>query len=76
MYLMDAIIKTKDVIEYMGMEFLYFPEDKTEYLPAVIILIVFMIGAGIVMYYFIKNSRKEAEKVNKQYQQNINENQD
>ncbi|TRM13030.1 hypothetical protein FH966_15670 [Lentibacillus cibarius] len=51
------------------MEFLYFPEDKTEYIPAVITLIIFMIGAVITMYFFIKVSRKEEKKAEKQYQQ-------
>ncbi|TFJ92792.1 hypothetical protein [Lentibacillus salicampi] len=51
------------------MEFLYFPEDKSEYIPGVIILIIFMIGAVLTMYFFIKYSKKEAKKVDEQYGQ-------
>lgn len=43
------------------MEFLYFPEDKTEYIPAVISLIIFMIGA-FVTFYFIKRASSKEEK--------------
>lgn len=74
MDVMDAIIDLKDVMTYM--EFLYFPEDKTEYIPGVIILIIFMIGAAVTMYLFIKHSKKEAEKVDREYEQNVNEEQD
>lgn len=55
----------------MGMEFLYFPEDKTEYIPAIIVLVIFVIGAGIAMYYFIKHSKKEADKTDEHYRENI-----
>lgn len=41
------------------MEFLYFPEDKTEYIPAFIMLVIFMIGATLAMLYFYKKSKKE-----------------
>lgn len=51
------------------MEFLYFPEDKTEYIPALISLAIFVIGAIIVMYFFVKNSKKEEKEFNEQYQQ-------
>ncbi|WP_173915763.1 hypothetical protein [Halobacillus sp. Marseille-Q1614] len=44
------------------MEFLYFPEDKSEYIPAVIMLSIFIIGAAITMYFIIKHSRKEEQK--------------
>ncbi|HLS09678.1 hypothetical protein [Lentibacillus sp.] len=73
---MDAIIVLKDVIQYMGMEFLYFPEDKTEYIPSVIILIIFMIGAGLAMYFFIKHSKKEEKKTEDQYRDIINKDTD
>lgn len=58
------------------MEFLYFPEDKTEYIPAVITLIIFMIGAVAVMYFFYKTSKKEEERFNEQFQQNSNTDKD
>ncbi|WP_174614123.1 hypothetical protein [Virgibacillus ihumii] len=54
------------------MEFLYFPEDKTEYIPAVITLIIFMIGAAVAMYLFYKKSKKEEKEFNQQYQHKLN----
>ncbi|MCA1027751.1 hypothetical protein LG276_18735 [Cytobacillus kochii] len=47
---------------YVFSLFLYFPEDKTEYIPAVIWLVAFMILAGFVMRWFIHHSKKESEK--------------
>lgn len=44
------------------MEFLYFPENKWEYVPAVISLIFFMTLAYISFKFFIKNSKKQEEK--------------
>ncbi|GGK05185.1 hypothetical protein GCM10007063_29490 [Lentibacillus kapialis] len=58
------------------MEFLYFPEDKTEYIPAVIVLVIFMLGAVLAMYFFIKHSKKEAKKVEEQYQDKLDEDHD
>ncbi|WP_430784599.1 hypothetical protein VBD025_08870 [Virgibacillus flavescens] len=52
------------------MEFLYFPEDKTEYIPAVITLFIFMVGAAITMYLFYKHSKKEEQSVNEKYNLN------
>jgi hypothetical protein len=42
--------------------FLYFPEDKSEYLPAAITFIVFLIGALLTMRLIIRVSKKEAQK--------------
>lgn len=42
--------------------FLYFPEDKREYIPAVISLAIFMIAAVITMRIIISYSRREAKK--------------
>ncbi|WP_042353866.1 hypothetical protein [Bacillus rubiinfantis] len=42
--------------------FLYFPEDKSEYFPAAISFIIFLIGAIFTMKLIIKVSHKEAEK--------------
>ncbi|MFB6467556.1 hypothetical protein ACE38V_12185 [Cytobacillus sp. Hz8] len=42
--------------------FLYFPEDKSEYIPAVIWLVIFMIAAVLATRLFIIVSRKEALK--------------
>lgn len=41
------------------MEFLYFPKDKTEYIPAFIMLVIFMIGAVAAMYLVYKKSKKD-----------------
>ncbi len=43
------------------MGFLYFPEDKTEYIPAFIMLVVFMVGATATMYLFYKKSKKDEQ---------------
>ncbi|KMY55154.1 hypothetical protein AC623_15495 [Bacillus sp. FJAT-27231] len=51
----------------MGMFFLYFPEDKTEYIPAVISMGIFTAAAVAVFMYFRKISKREEEKVNKKY---------
>ncbi|MCM3663287.1 hypothetical protein M3204_02640 [Mesobacillus subterraneus] len=50
--------------------FLYFPEDKTEYIPAAITSFVFLIGAVLTMRFIIKVSKKEAQKA-KEYEQAI-----
>ncbi|MGE8080714.1 hypothetical protein [Peribacillus loiseleuriae] len=42
--------------------FLYFPEDKSEYFPAVISFIIFMIACAFTMRWIIKKSQKEALK--------------
>ncbi|MBM7704631.1 hypothetical protein [Metabacillus iocasae] len=41
--------------------FLYFPEDKSEYLPASITMAVFIIGAIVTWRIIIKVSKKEAQ---------------
>nr|WP_163536588.1 hypothetical protein [Gracilibacillus sp. YIM 98692] len=48
-------------------EFLYFPEDKTQYIPSVLMLVVFVIGAIVAMYLVKKASKKEEEKFNNEY---------
>ena len=42
--------------------FLYFPEDKTEYIPAVISFSIFLIACIFTFRLIIKKSRKDAEK--------------
>ncbi len=42
---------------------LYFPEDKTEYIPAVGILIVFIILAVVVWRFFKWHHQKELTKL-------------
>lgn len=45
------------------MPFLYFPEDKTEYIPALIMLLLFVLLAFIVYKLIKKYSRNEEEKM-------------
>jgi flagellar biosynthesis/type III secretory pathway M-ring protein FliF/YscJ len=42
--------------------FLYFPEDKTEYIPAAITSLIFLIAAVFVFRYIIKVSKRESKK--------------
>ncbi|MBM7648502.1 flagellar biosynthesis/type III secretory pathway M-ring protein FliF/YscJ [Bacillus ectoiniformans] len=42
--------------------FLYFPEDKSEYIPAAISMSIFMAMAVFVFLYIKKISKKEEEK--------------
>ncbi|MDY0408770.1 hypothetical protein ACFFIS_09335 [Virgibacillus soli] len=49
------------------MEFLYFPDDKSEYLPAFITLVVFIIGAAVALYLLMKKSKKEEEMFEEKY---------
>lgn len=49
------------------MEFLYFPKDKSEYIPAFIMLVIFMIGAVAAMYLIYKKSKKDEQIFDEQY---------
>ncbi|PLR79375.1 hypothetical protein CU633_01210 [Bacillus sp. V3-13] len=42
--------------------FLYFPEDKSEYIPSVITLVIFLIAAILTMRFIIIVSKREARK--------------
>ncbi|MDF0729099.1 hypothetical protein PY093_21055 [Cytobacillus sp. S13-E01] len=42
--------------------FLYFPEDKSEYIPAFFSSMIFLILAILTMRFIIKISKKEQEK--------------
>jgi preprotein translocase subunit YajC len=53
------------------MPFLYFPEDKSEYIPAVITLAIFIIFAVIALYFMIKKSRKDEEDFKEKYNQQL-----
>ncbi len=55
------------------MPFLYFPEDKSEYIPAIITLVIFLIAASIVMYLFYKKSKNDEKKFNEQYNEQLND---
>lgn len=50
------------------MEFLYFPTDKSEYIPAFITLVIFMILAVITTYLFLNKSKKEEKEANEKYE--------
>lgn len=52
------------------MPFLYFPEDKTEYIPALIMLLIFMLLAFIVYKLVKKYSRNEEEKM-KEFEEKV-----
>ncbi|TDQ40419.1 hypothetical protein [Aureibacillus halotolerans] len=49
------------------MDFLYFPQDKTEYIPSFIILFVFLIGAFLTFRAFIRSSKKEEQRTNDRF---------
>lgn len=55
------------------MPFLYFPEDKSEYIPAIIMFIIFMILAVIVFYFIVKKSKKDEVEFSKQYKERLEE---
>lgn len=51
------------------MEFLYFPEDKSEYLPAIVSLLVFIVFAAVTMIFIIKASQKEERNFEQSYKE-------
>ena len=53
--------------------FLYFPEDKSEYIPAAITFFIFLVGAVLTMWLIIKASRRE-EKQAKELENRLKEN--
>lgn len=54
--------------------FLYFPEDKSEYIPAAISFAIFFIACIFTMRFIIKISKREAEKA-KELEEHIKQNQ-
>ncbi|PLR83041.1 hypothetical protein CVD25_11130 [Bacillus canaveralius] len=52
--------------------FLYFPEDKSEYIPSAITLVVFLIAAILTMRFIINVSKREARKT-EELEKRINE---
>ena len=52
------------------MPFLYFPEDKTEYIPALIMLLLFILLAFVVYRIIKKYSRNEEEKM-KEFEEKV-----
>lgn len=51
------------------MEFLYFPKDKSEYIPAFIMLVIFMVGAVATMVLIYKKSKKDEKIFDEQYKE-------
>ncbi len=49
----------------LGFPFLYFPEDKTEYIPALITLVIFSVFAYFAFSFFKRMSKKEELKMQK-----------
>ncbi|WP_349407531.1 hypothetical protein [Pseudalkalibacillus sp. SCS-8] len=49
------------------MEFLYFPDDKSEYIPSVIMLLIFITGAIIATVFIRKHSAKELNEFEKKH---------
>lgn len=46
------------------MDFLYFPEDKSEYISALIAMTPFMIGAILTFWWIIRVSKKQEARLN------------
>jgi flagellar biosynthesis/type III secretory pathway M-ring protein FliF/YscJ len=53
--------------------FLYFPQDKSEYIPAAISFTIFLIACVFTMRFIIKISKREAEKA-KELEEKIQQN--
>ncbi|HEY4552503.1 MAG TPA: hypothetical protein VIG80_04870 [Bacillaceae bacterium] len=56
-----------------NMPFLYFPEDKSEYIPAAITMVIFGIGAVLTFFLIKKISRKQEMKTKEMEDQINNE---
>lgn len=57
---------------YLGSMFLYFPEDKSEYIPAAISCAIFLIAAIFTMRFIIQYSKKEELKTKHLEEQFLN----
>lgn len=55
------------------MPFLYFPEDKTEYIPAVITLFIFLVLAVFFMRWMMKKSKGDQENFEQEYHDALNQ---
>ncbi|WP_042352164.1 hypothetical protein [Bacillus massiliigorillae] len=56
--------------------FLYFPEDKTEYIPAGITTAIFLLAAVFTWRLIMKHSKKEEGKLKKLEEQILQKNQE
>ncbi|PMC40655.1 hypothetical protein CJ195_02765 [Bacillus sp. UMB0899] len=57
-------MKLENLYPIFGL-FLYFPEDKTEYIPAAITMVIFTIAAFFAFRLILKVSKKEENKLDK-----------
>lgn len=48
---------------WMVILFLYFPEDKAEYIPATISFIIFAIACVLTFRWIVKKSKRQEEQV-------------
>lgn len=48
------------------MEFLYFPEDKSEYIPGIISVIVIFILSMLIIWLLVKASKKQVKQMGEQ----------
>ena len=48
------------------MEFLYFPEDKSEYIPGIISVIIIFILSVLIVRLLVKASRKQVKQLEEQ----------
>jgi hypothetical protein len=53
--------------------FLYFPEDKSEYIPALMTMVIFFIGALITFRILVKHSKKEEKKQERLQEKMLND---
>lgn len=48
------------------MDFLYFPEDKSEYIPGIISVIIIFILSMLIVWLLVKASRKQVKQLEEQ----------
>ncbi|HSJ37123.1 MAG TPA: hypothetical protein VK945_02795 [Planococcus sp. (in: firmicutes)] len=48
------------------MEFLYFPEDKSEYIPGIISIIVIFILSMLIIWLLVRASKKQVQQLEDQ----------
>jgi len=46
---------------------LYFPDDKTEYIPSIILIILTIIAVFVVMRAVIRASKREKERIEREF---------
>ncbi|SDG97601.1 hypothetical protein SAMN04487975_102129 [Planococcus glaciei] len=48
------------------MEFLYFPEDKSEYIPGIISVVIIFILSILIVWLLVRASRKQVKQLEEQ----------